>query len=126
PLAPSTTLFRSGGRAGSLRVLGQEDRLRRRVRPRPGDDRHAAAGRLDAELDDTHMLFMAERGRFAGGAAGHERTGPFVDLPLDEALKGIGVDRAVAERRDEDGDGPLEHAALLESFDLLKKTGSRT
>ncbi|MEI9888008.1 MAG: hypothetical protein WDN08_16185 [Rhizomicrobium sp.] len=46
-----------------------------------GDDRHAAIGFLDADLDHAHVLFMGQGRRLAGGAAGHQAVAALRDLP---------------------------------------------
>ena len=71
--------------AGGPGVRRQFDALRRAVGAGAGDDGHAAAGGLDADLHHPLVLVMAERRRFAGRAAGHQCAGAFLDLPVDQA-----------------------------------------
>src|SRR6266511_3358509 len=47
------------------------------------------------------VLVMGERRRFSGRPARHQAVGALVDLPLDELLKGLCVNLAVLERRDQ-------------------------
>lgn len=87
------------------------DRLRRRVGACARDDRHTAGGRLDAQLDDAHVLLMAGRG-LAGRPDRHQPVGSLPDLPIDEGLEGFLVDFPVLERRQERDDGPRKHTDL--------------
>ena len=76
-----------GVRADIFRVFGQRQCFGGRVRPRARDDRHAAVRFLDTHLHNAHVLFMAERGRFARGPAGHQPMGTFRDLPCHQLAK---------------------------------------
>ena len=70
--------------AGLFGVARQLDRVSRIVRSAAGDDRHAAAGNLDGDLDHPPMLVGRERRRLAGRSARDQRIRALVDLPLDE------------------------------------------
>ena len=106
---------RDDERAVGARLLGvarEVDRLRGRVGAGAGDDRDPPLRHLDAELDDALVLGMAQGRRFAGRAARHDGVRPFLDLPVDEALKALLVDGAIPERRDERDQRALEHGVL--------------
>jgi hypothetical protein len=51
--------------------------------------------------DDVDVLFVRERRRLAGRAAGDEPVRPAGDLLLDQLAEGARVDGAAAERRHE-------------------------
>src|SRR5882672_2742739 len=98
--------------AGLLGVAREADGFVSRVGTGAGDHGHALAGRLDAELDHAHMLFMRECRRLAGGADGDQRVGALLDLPVDEVLEAFLVHPPVAERRDERSERTLKHCFL--------------
>jgi hypothetical protein len=60
----------------------------------------SALGDLDAHTDDTLVLGVAQRRRFARRATRHQAMRAVFDLPVDERLEGVFIDRAVGERRD--------------------------
>jgi hypothetical protein len=60
-----------------------------------------ALGGGDADIDHPLVLFHGERGRFAGGAAGHQPVRAFLDLPGHELLEAFLIDRSVLERGDQ-------------------------
>ena len=63
---------------------------------------------LDADFHHPHMFLMAEGGRFAGGAAGHQAMAALLDLPGDEFAEGLLVHLAVPHRGDQGGNGALD------------------
>src|SRR5204862_6399561 len=75
-------------------LLGELVRLPGVVAARAGQNRDAAAGRLDLDLHDARVLLLRQRRIVAGGAERHEEVDPFADLPLDEALQRGIVERA--------------------------------
>ena len=81
-------------------MLGELDRLGRRVGAGSRDDGDAAACGGDARLDDAHVLLVRQRRALARRADRHEPVGALRDLPLDEAAEGLLVDLAVTKRRD--------------------------
>src|SRR5579864_2170542 len=92
-----------------FRVAREVDRFLGRVRSGAGDHGHPPLRHLDAKLDDTLVLVVAQGRRFARGAAGHERLGPLLDLPQDEGLKSLVVDRSVPKWGDQRHYRALEH-----------------
>ena len=87
--------------AGRLGMAGQRDGLVGVVGASARDHRHAAARFPDADLDDVHVLVVAERRAFARGAAGDQGVRALADLPVDEGPEGGLVEGAVLEGRDE-------------------------
>ena len=94
----------AGGRAGALRRLGELDRLRGRVRAGARDDRHAARGVRDGDVDQLLVLVEVDRRRLARGAHDHDAVGAFGDVPVDEGLEARDVETAILEHRGDDGD----------------------
>ncbi len=95
--------------AGALGVSGELDGRRRVVGAGARHHRHAPAHGLHRDLDHGLVLGVRERGRLAGGAAGHEPVHTGFDLALDEIAQRLLVDVAVAEGGDECGQDSLEH-----------------
>ncbi len=88
---------------------GQGHGLGGRVRPGPGDHRHAPVRHLHGQLDDAAMLLMRHRRAFASGADGNEAVRPLGDLPLHEALQGFLIQRPVCERSEQRCNGASQH-----------------
>ena len=66
--------------------------------------------RPDSQRDDSLVLFMAERGRFAGGADGDDAGDAVVELKIDQFAKGVGINLVVGgERGDESREGAFVH-----------------
>lgn len=86
-----------GVRADGLGVLDQLDRLFGGVRPRAGDDRHAAGGGLHGQLDHAAVLVMRKGRGLACRAHGHDAVDSARDLTLDESDERLLVHHAVAE-----------------------------
>ena len=84
-----------------LRVAGEIDGLRRGIGAGTGNHRHALVGRLDAELDDVLVLFVAEGRALAGRADWNEPVRALRDLPLDQLLERLVVDFPAFEGRDQ-------------------------
>src|SRR5690348_3151925 len=94
-------------------MLRQFDRFGGRVRPSTGNDRHAAMRGFDAELDHALVFGVRQRRRFAGRTAWNDAVRALRDLPVDETLERLLIDRSIAERRDEGDQRTLEHTSLL-------------
>ena len=60
------------------------DHFARVVAARAGEHRHLALGFFERDLDDAQVFGAAQRGAFAGGAAGHQEIDPGVDLPAHQ------------------------------------------
>ena len=90
--------------ARALRGFGERDGGRGAVRAAARDDGHAAVDGAHAALNERHALIVAQRRGLAGCAADDDGVGAALDLTLNKAVKGVEVDAAGAERRD-DGDG---------------------
>ena len=74
-----------------------------------GEHLDFAGGELHGQLDDADVLLAIHRGRFAGGADGHDAVHAALDLDFDQAFERGLVNRAVAERRDNGGVSSGEH-----------------
>ena len=114
-LARLVVIGRDDEHGVGARLLGMDgelDRLLGAVGAGAGDDRHAAFGDLDAELDDAVMLLVRKRRRFAGRADRNEAARSLADLPVDEGAEGVLVERAVLHGRDQRGYRALEHCCL--------------
>ena len=72
----------------------QVDRFLGIVGAGPRDDRRAAGGGFDAQIDDALVLRMAQGRRLAGGADGDQPFRPFGQLPFDEGLERFFIDGA--------------------------------
>ena len=99
---------------GFLGKAGQADGFDGIVGTGTGQDGHTPLDLVDTDLDDTFMLFVGERGRFAGGAARHKAVDSLTDLEFNEFAIGGFINGAVFERRDEGGQGTEKlHGPLL-------------
>ena len=92
-----------------LSLPSELDRVLGRICARSGDDRCPALRHLDAQGDNTLVLVVAERRRFAGSAARHQATRALSDLPSHELLKGAFVETSAAEGCDQRDERSLEH-----------------
>ena len=90
--------------AGTLRGFGKRDRGGGVVCAAACDDGNAAVDDAHAAFDECHALVIVQRCGFSGRAADNDGVGAALDLTLNKAVKGVEVDAAGAERRD-DGDG---------------------
>ena len=80
------------------------------IRSATGDDRHTAIGDFDAKFDYAVMLFIGQRGAFAGRSAGDERRRALANLPFDEAAKSVFIDVTVPKRCDQCRNRAGKHA----------------
>ena len=71
-----------------------------------------AGGLLRVLYENSLLLVMLQRRRFAGRAARHQSVGALADLPGDVLLKCGFVDSAVLERGNQCDERPLEHGIL--------------
>jgi hypothetical protein len=86
----------------------------------------ATSRRLEDDLDDAHVLGVRERGRFTGGAHGHEPVDATRDLGLDEPPQRPFVDLAVAKRSDESRVCAAKHRVREAStFSVPRTRGAR-
>src|SRR5581483_9983810 len=93
-----------------VRLLGQMDRVRGRVRPGAGDHRGRLADRLDRGTEQVEALVVGERRALARRPRDHEPVGAVLHKVAGELLERVEVDRAVVpERRDDRGEDPSEH-----------------
>ncbi len=99
----------NGVRPCFLRKGCEFDSFHRIVGARPGNDRHAATRRLDAELNHTLVLLMGKRRRFAGRAARHQPMRPLLNLPFYKFDERSLIHLAVLERGNECDERSLEH-----------------
>ena len=74
-------------RAGFLRVLREIDRFLGGIRARAREDLDSARGEFHRQRDDLHVLLVIDRGRFAGGADGHDAVHSALDLHFDKAFE---------------------------------------
>jgi len=86
---------KAGVRAGFLRRFGQFDRFGRGIPPRARDDRNAALGVVDGNLDEFLVLVEVHRRRFTGCPDDDDAVGPFVHMEVDQAAKPAQVEPAV-------------------------------
>src|SRR5207302_4423508 len=80
PILPSFPTRRS-----SDLLLREINRLARRIAAAAGQHLYFPAGILDREHDDLNVLLVIHRGRFAGGAHGHDAVHAALDLRLDRS-----------------------------------------
>ena len=80
-------------------MLGEFDRLARRVRTGARYDGYPPSGLPHAPLDHEFVLLVRERRAFAGGANWNQAAGALRKLPVDEAAQCLFVDGTVRERR---------------------------
>ena len=66
-------------------------------------------GEFHRQRDDVDVLLVIHRGRFAGGADGHDAVHAALDLELNQAFEGGFIQPAVFERRDNRGVSSGEH-----------------
>ena len=98
-------------------VLCQADGVGRVVGAGAGDDGDAACRALCAVAQDLAVLFVGQRGAFAGGACDDEGVHALIDLPVDETAERRIVDAFSGQRGDEGGcnaaeDGIGSHNAV--------------
>ena len=74
--------LQGGIRAGLLGMPGQLNGLACAVSSCSGDDRNPFIDRLNCDVNNPVVLFNAQGGRFAGGAAGHNGARAVFDLEL--------------------------------------------
>ena len=98
---------------GLFSMHGQFNRLARVVGSRPGNYRHAACRRLDAQFHDALVLVMRKRRAFAGRAHRHQPMRALRDLPFHQCGKRVFIDRAFPERRHQCRHRPPEAFATL-------------
>ena len=60
-----------------------------------GNDFDAAGGVLNGGFHHRNVLFYAQRGRFAGGAHGHNAVGAGIDVPVDELFELLKIHTAI-------------------------------
>src|SRR6185437_6657359 len=113
--------------AGLLGVAGEFDGLHRVVGARAGDDRHAPARLIDADVDDVAVLGVAQRRALAGGAGRHQAMRAGADLPIDQGAKGRLVEFPVLEWRHQGRHRtvklrPLLHLALPAAAPIAAQT----
>ena len=88
-------------RAGVFGGLGEVNRFLRRVGATAGDDFAATFGVVNRQLYDAHVFLEIHRGRFTGGAHGHNAVHAAFDLQLHEFLEGSLIQSPFYERRDQ-------------------------
>jgi hypothetical protein len=71
------------------------------VRSCSSDDEAAFFGDLNSNLNDLEVLVMIQCGGFSSGSNRNDPGYTASDLLLDELLKGVGIELAVTEWRDE-------------------------
>ena len=97
-------------RAGLLRLPGELDRVRGRVRARAGDHAGAIADRLEGCADEGNALVLAEGRGLAGRAVDDDAVGAVVHEERAQLLVAVEVDAAVrVERRHGRGQHLAEH-----------------
>src|SRR6186997_1594691 len=89
------------------------------VRSRARDNWDSASRLINHDLDYAAAFVLGHRGRFAGGAAGHEPMNAIGNLKLDEGSKSRLVDLLVSERGDQRG----ERAGELHSHVFAAPSG---
>jgi hypothetical protein len=77
--------------------------------PAPAITGTRPGGGLDHRLDDLLVFLVAQRRAFAGGADGDQAVAALGDLPFDQRLERLEIDRAVAERGDQGRHRTAEH-----------------
>ena len=103
-----------GVRACVLGKLRQGDGFERVVGTGTGDHRHTLPRHLDANLDDTAMLFMAEGRRLARGADGNKPVAAFGNLPLHQFGERVLINLSIPKRCDKSDERTLEHFIKLQ------------
>ena len=73
------------------------------IRPRSGDHKGPPGGGFHTEFHHPAMLYVAERGRFARGAAGDKPMRSRGDLPLNQCYKRLFIHYSVTKGCDEGG-----------------------
>ena len=101
--------LQNGGGTGGFGLLGDFNRFPSAVGACSGHHNAASAGEFHGELDHAIMLFVVERGGFAGGAAGDHAGHAAVELKIDELFECRLINLAVAERGDDGCVGAGEH-----------------
>ncbi len=96
----------------AARELRQLDGFGGGVGAAAGHDGHAFGGLFNRHADDFAVFFDRDGGRFARGADDADAVGAFGDVPVDQLLQRVDIQRAVPERRDEGDERPLEHDTL--------------
>ena len=92
-------------RAAFCGMLGQLDRLARRIRTGPGNHRNASLGDFDTDLNHPMVFGMTQSRRFSGRPTRNQPIGSGNDLPFDKVGKGRFVEAVALEGRDEGSDG---------------------
>ena len=69
--------------AGLFRFAREPNRFFGGIGAGAGDDRNAFVDGFDHRANDFVVLLMAQRGRFAGGAAGHDAMRAVVEMKVD-------------------------------------------
>src|SRR5262249_6976040 len=80
-----------------LRMSGELDRLCRRIRPGPCNNRNAPLRLLNAPFDGLPVFLVRERRTLSRSTYRHQAVSALRDLPIHKAAENLLVERAVTE-----------------------------